>query len=547
MDATKDRIRLETHPGLGDAVITLAMAYAVSESGGRPSVECHQNGNGNYKVTQPKCADLPVLPMLSDVDMGAAPIAIHDHEVFNWIKGDLVRDCVGALGLEWGTTPVVGAMQSTERSRLVSAGHLIGYKGYVVISPDGNCWVDSKCLGDAQIMAIAAAAVNARLLPVIVGAEVTPRTLPENVVDLRGKTTLRDLCSIIEHATAVVSAETGASHVAAGYWVPTLVIAPSETKPHAVVPHYKPFLWLDATRASDVPVRAIREEAARLFAAAQSPWCIVALRDGVEQPCGVAASGRRIAEAAGVPFQSIADGIPNIPFIAEYHSWESEQWEKWLPGAQHPIVFSVHQGITMPEGYRCFARGKAWYRHLTAQGFNPGFVPLPTFGDEPGCAMPGLVMAHGIPGARKNSGILKAAVAEARKAVPEARLEIVAAKPGERAMSEAAIRANLSRAACFVYPYSTECSDQSAAVADVLCYGRPVIVSDAPCMDDYRGWCVTAPVQVDALAEAIVAALSDPDAAGQRALMGASYRTPQMIARQYHASLVQRVLDGGKP
>ena len=74
--------------------------------------------------------------------------------------------------------------------------------------------------------------------------------------------------------------------------------------------------------------------------------------------------------------------------------------------------------------------------------------------------------------------------------------------------------------------------------------GVPVLVSGSRKHDDVRGWCVTAG---DDLAGALLRVLGDHDAyarACERARMGASFRRPDVVARQYRAAVVQALLDG---
>ena len=86
--------------------------------------------------------------------------------------------------------------------------------------------------------------------------------------------------------------------------------------------------------------------------------------------------------------------------------------------------------------------------------------------------------------------------------------------------------------------------EQSAAATVALGYGKPVICSVSSAFDDVRGWVHTS--LKNTLADDMVKIAADEtmyNRLAQRAMMGSSYRTPDMIARQYKAAILQAMID----
>lgn len=539
-------VKIMSHPGLGDVVITAAIGYAATEAGATVSLGCRDRDNGRHAVSHPQVADLPFLPLIEPPNEDAKEIGLDKSGVFEWrASDDIIKGCLDAMRVPWGTTPRVGALQPTEGDWPALAGERKGYKGYLVVAPDGNFFAVQKRLTDEQIGAAAKAARRAKLKVLIVGAKASARALPEGAIDLRGKTNLRQLCALVEHATALVSAESGPGHIAAGYWTPTLLVCPSQ-KMALGVPQYSPFLWLVAPCAGDVPARLVETETARLIAASLSPWCIVARRDGLTVPCGVAASAQRIAKAAGVPFRTMDDGAPDMPCVIDYHGLEGFQWREYWGTLTQPTVLSVHEANNVPPVFPLFARGKAWHNKLRGQGVECGYVPLPTYAEVPDApTRPGLIATHGRPEAYHGYTLLHEAMEIVQEMVPHAEFRIVASQDG-KAMAEEDMIAELAEAEVFVYPHTSN-GDQSAGPPDVMAFGRPILVSDTTSHDDYRGWCTTVPLEAEQWARQIVKALHYPEYLSKRARMGGCYRSPRIVGKQYRAALLQHILDGGKP
>ena len=164
---------------------------------------------------------------------------------------------------------------------------------------------------------------------------------------------------------------------------------------------------------------------------------------------------------------------------------------------------------------------------------------------------------------RKGLRPLVAAFGELRESVPDARLLLLGGAghwdaaeqawfetvdgPGIQREQKAywptdELVARLAEADAYVYPEATE-GEQSAASTSVLALGKPVVVSASERHDEVRGWCLTAG---DSLADTLARVLTDRELYARlcvRAAMGASYRSAQIVARQYHAIVMQAMLD----
>ncbi|MBW2671834.1 MAG: hypothetical protein JRD89_00280 [Deltaproteobacteria bacterium] len=106
--------------------------------------------------------------------------------------------------------------------------------------------------------------------------------------------------------------------------------------------------------------------------------------------------------------------------------------------------------------------------------------------------------------------------------------------------SEQELQRALQQADIFVYADDVDEPDQSAAAADVLGFGRPVVVSGCRKHADVLPWCVQAKGAQE-IAERVLWLLSNAAAyqrAGLRALQGASFRRQRVLARQYRAAVV---------
>ena len=101
-------------------------------------------------------------------------------------------------------------------------------------------------------------------------------------------------------------------------------------------------------------------------------------------------------------------------------------------------------------------------------------------------------------------------------------------------------------AACAIMPVSLDheayLGDRveliAAEKAGIIKRGRPVVVGVGAAHDDVRGWCRTA--SPDDLPRALCEVGAED---GRRALLGASYRRPQIIARQYRAAVQSVALE----
>ncbi len=547
-------VAIRTFDGLGDVLQSLATAYALSERGYRvdilPTASSERSGT---TVLSPFA--LPTLPLLSRCP-GAPEF---DQQPRNWQEPDVTAADLAGAGLEAISTPRYGMLlapppETAERTRRFKLG-----APYILVSPDGNWRAPEKALSEKQLRAVAATAEALGLDVVTVGRDKTSRWAPGR--DLRGATTLDELCLLVSEAAAVVSAETGTAHLAAAYSVPCLVIAPQITRP--VMRYHAPKLELVGPTAAAVAPSAVGVALSRLVAAARTDWVMVG---NGKHDCGVAETARTLAAAAGVPAVTFEDRDPDVWAIAEW----LDTYEDRPPARR--TVLSAHRVDTIEtETVVPDYPAVIWHKADYLAEYGPlcrraWYVPLPTLNVDSVAQIPErprLIAWHGHVHRRKGLRLLIAAFEELRRAIPDARLLLLAgvghwdsaeqawfetvSGPGIQREQKAywspeELTARLAEADVHVYPEVAQ-GEQSGASAAILALGKPVVVSASERHDEVRGWCLTAG---DNLADTLARVLTDRELYARlcvRAIMGASYRSPQIIARQYRAIVIQAILD----
>jgi hypothetical protein len=482
-----------------------------------------------------------------------------DQRSRDWCGADVTAADLAGAGLEAVSTPRFGMLlppppETAARMRRLKLG-----APYLVVSPAGNWRAEEKALSEAQLRSVAETAESLGLEIVTVGRDEASRWVPGR--DLRGATTLDELCLLVSEATAVVSAETGTAHLAAAYCVPCLVITPKATRP--AVRYHAPRLELVGPTARAVPSATVSAALTRLTEAARAEWVIVGTG---KYDCGTAETARVLAAAAGIPMVSFGDRDPDVWAVAEWlDSYGS-------PPPTRRTVLSFHRMdeariAALVRGYPAVIWHKARYlAQYGCQCQNSWYVPLPTLSLDRPIALPErprVIGWHGHIHKRKGLRRLVSAFTELRNSIPDARLLLLAGV-GHWDTSEQAwfsslggpgiqreqkdywqpkeLTARLAEADVYVYPDVIE-GEQSAASSSVLVFGRPVIVSPSERHEEVRGWCLTADAD---LADTLARVLTDRELYARlcaRAAMGASYRSARIVARQYRAIIIQAMLD----
>ena len=345
-----------------------------------------------------------------------------------------------------------------------------------------------------------------------------------------------------------------------------MAVVPSELKPASTLRRYSPFVVLDAPLASEVAPRTVERAVRVMVQASRLPWVVVG---GIHEVCGVEQTARRVAGAGGAFCLRSGEGMGDEWAVVEY-----------LPGlaaslvGRDPLktVVSCHI-YTGDVGRfpRVLFRGHHAFVQQGAQHEHSRYLPLPTLGkatapaEWPGDETPFTFVWHGIVNARKGLQGLVSAFWRARQTSPRLRLLLlgstgapwadraiaqqVASRAGDGlevdfrpAWTDDALRRRLAEANAFAYADELD-KEQSAAVQDVLGFGKPVLTSARTCHDDTRGWCWTMGQDPAPDLVCLAARRDDYECAARRAWLGGSYRQPELIARAYRAAILQAFLD----
>lgn len=523
---------LKPFPGLGDVLLTLAVAYGVTESGVRVGVRPEQYAGGSvYDVS-----DLPHLPLLGSPEEGARCLSLSQTPAYNWQEDPAILDrCLDFCRAWHVSTPRTACL-------LPVPSPMAG--PYTVICASAHSRMDAKRLLPDQVQEACEAALSLGSVPVLVGDK--PEQVPAGAVSLAGETSIRELCGLVCHAEAVFSTDSGPLHLAAAYQVPVVGVFPQVHLSRSTLADYCGVWLCGRKEAAEVPPDSIGAAVRAVLLAARQPWQVIG---SGAWPCGLEGDARRIHRAMGLGYW------PEHPAVRE-----------WLPGHRAPseneVVVSAH---ALPADLRDLPRSGRHYicrtagtlARLRAARIPCLYAPIPTAEVQPDPLpeRPLTVCWHGMVQERKSLDRLLAAWPKVRSGIPGSRLLLVGSERrpplwcyGEGVevryrdvWSEEALCAELKDADLFCYPDSGN-KEQSGASAYALAFGRPVVVSRSSAHDQVRAWGVT---EGSDLAGTICRLLADRAAyrgAAQRALQGASYRTPALVGRTYRAALVRQLL-----
>ena len=562
--------RLEIGTGLGDCLATLPACYALAEEGEQTEIACLQPGGGELYRTDA----LPTLAMFGSgrVHKGASSLEFWSRT--DWGSNRPMFDQVAnILGTCLRDTPRTALLRQTPEHEAI-ARRLVGPGPYVVICPEGS-WHGSgyKLFSQDQVRGVVRGC-RGRAQPVL--CHTTPLHYRDTeALDLCGKTSLEEFVALVSCATAVVSTDTGAAHLAGAFQKPLLAATGPSINPYCVAGDYQPCLWLKAARNVENNAPALlRSWTSAILDVAEARICVV-VPD--RWPCGVADTGKRLAEAIGADTLTCDDDPSGYDAaILEYHPVDATRWGDWVRkwGDKLGLLWDVHK----PDGLEAEWPGDAvvhWTQYVgKVPGHRTRFIPLPTWGDfaeavatlaEPARKR---LAWHGM--VRNHKGLLDlvAVFRQVREEVAEAELHLCGTT-GPRICSGELVRtlqtlrvpglhldlreewaqedlqAALAEADvhCYLDVPETE-REQSGASTCALGFGRPVVVSECSCHDDLRRWCITAKAGEEA--EAIVRLLTDPARyaeACKRARWGAEFRSPALVGRQMKAMAQQAMLN----
>lgn len=528
----------------------IPIGYALAENGYQVNVEPMTSGKPTTMAT---IEDFPALPLfeamapydatcdLSTSWQWNSPVSLLDMNLDRFH----IRDC---------TTPRTAMLQTPERYENLPAE-------YVVLCGSGVSFAEVKRLTIAQMAAVREAGRRIGFRTVLVGAE-KGETAPVDI-DLRGKTTISELCKIIAHARAVVSVDTGVMHLAGAYNVPMIALMPYATI-GGHLSEYSPKIVLCGATASHISPQDIEAATVRLVRVAREQFCIV----GPDRECcGVAETGRVMAKACGVEYRTYREHDGG-PCIAEYHNYDGVDLHKNCKPENTVLSLHRHEGLVLDQWAGVMFRGRAAMRQVRHLAKRWRYVPLhtPYVISEPRKYRADFTIAwHGQLRDEKGLAEIITATKTAHERNPQIKLKILGSLPTglydenlyQTVMDHAGdavevdIRDNWEREDLYRAMETADChiafdkfdKEQSGVAATDLGFGVPVIVSCSTAFDDVRGWCVTS--TREGLAETILHLASDEQAYNnyaKRAWLGAQYRKPELIARQYRAAIIQSQL-----
>lgn len=262
------RITLATWQALGDTVVSLPVAFHLEAQGHEVAI-VNTRGNGLAEVTQyadriptyPRFRSCPwgrviqlqranqepdpvrgVIEETTPIDLPVAYGRVVDvtrGAPFGWSSKSSLFDGIAANAravLE--DTPRVPIL-ARPREYKARAEELTGSADpYVLVAVEGSR--PDRAMTQEQVSAVANMART-----VLVHHK--RREYQADALNLTGSTTLEDLFALIAHATAVVSVDTGAWHIAPAMMTPTLGLVSDTSAPEALV-GYKPAVYLRCLR-----------------------------------------------------------------------------------------------------------------------------------------------------------------------------------------------------------------------------------------------------------------------------------------------------------
>ena len=543
---------LRTRCGIGDVLAALPIAYALVEHGYEVNIEPEKTAHGKYANL---VNELPVLPLLDAKPPYDNIIDLTQN--WNWADPRALAEIhLEKFGIYEYSTPRTAMLQTPGRYKDLPAE-------YVVICGSGVSFAEAKRMTIAQMSAVREAGRRIGFRTVLVGAEAGENAPVD--IDLRGQTTIGELCSIVAHARAVVSVDTGILHIAGAYNTPLIALMPHATVGGQLA-QYMPKIIICASTAAQVNSSAIEAAVVRIVRCAREKWCVVG---PVRQPCGIHETGRIMAEATGVdyvPFEAHDGGL----CVAEYHIADIEPLHKYCK--PETTVLSLHRpdGIVIDQWAGSIFRSREAYRKYSNISRQATYAPLHSayLRPTPDTRTPGplRLVWHGLVHTHKGLKQIVDAWRIARQRVPDIELTLmgsiaawwhdpefnawlselsdpgltVKTKLGGRTREE--LHEEFLQADIHIAFDSID-KEQSAVIPTVLGYGAPVIISGSTAFDDTRGWCITS--TREGLAETILKLASDEQVYNnyaKRAWLGAQYRQPELIARQYRAAIIQAQL-----
>jgi hypothetical protein len=545
-----DSVTLKTFTGIGDALVALPIGYALCEAGARVAIEGIINPDA--QTSGARSLDLPHLPMLDGREPYSAVSDLRTSLVWNSEQTLLDRN-LARMGMAWGTTPRTACLLTPERTL---------EHDYVVVCAQGLSSADHKRLIPEQVAAATGLGKHMGFRTVAVGAE-AGQSLPVDL-DLRGQTTLPELCGLVAHALAVVTTDTGILHLAGAYQTPLVAVIPAETLSVAAMQDYLPRMVLIGVRSADVSPRRVMDALRSMVDAARTPWCVVGPN---RNPCGVAGTGRVMAAAAHVSYRTYEEHDGGA-CVCEYHFTDANDAHRVCD--PNRTVLSLHTPQLVDPGAwgGTIFRSRGAQREHGALARRSLYLPLhsPFLAPASARRKPGplRLVWHGM--AHRDKGLREILAAWRQCAGVELRIlgssptwwgdgdwrETLAGESGpgltvdiRPEWGQADLDAEFLQADAFV-AFDTVDKEQSAAITTVLGYGKPVAISTSTAFADVRPWCVTATAET--LADELMRLATDPAAyaeAGHRAWLGAQYRRPELLSRHYRAAVVQALIDAG--
>jgi len=570
--STKTRpVRFIYPSGIGDALFAAAMGYAAVESGRAVSLQ-----GKSYERDHPQSgATLEKLNCLSmferKVSSNAQILPLLDIPEFQWSYGAPMLDrCLSTVGIPHGTTPRMGVVLAPPREDAIT---LVGQRPYAIIGPVGHSGRKMNEMTMEQVAVICTTLHKNNLRPVVVNTTPMPG-LPASALDMTGKTSLQDVVALIAHAEIVVSVDCGCLHLAQALRRPTCAVTGPTITPKGF-PDYRPILWCQARPdAAAVNIEEITKAIERLLKVTQAKWAVLMpQRSAPQNVDGVVETAQIMAEACGIPFLWTNDPrVKTLDFATcEYIESDEDNWRRWGNPDGLPLLAVLHtrKGAEVLKA----SAWAAWSKTVSEGLRRATVLNLPARQTQSATdKLQSMILCwHGMPSASKGLLHLLDTYYVARQDLPALRLRIVASTGNGIASQEilqvlkmAAIKdkrieiltrdkwdfpdlwAKIAEADAHVFLTNRD-AEQSAAVTTALGTGRPVIVNDSTCFDHVRPWCAEAGHNP---AKTVVELFENTEKyarASRRAAFGASYRTPEIVGREYRAAAQQMILSVGGP
>lgn len=557
-------LNLHCWGGLGDTLAALPIAYALQEYG-LDAILKYEKHNTVDTVNVP-IQDLKPLPLYHEYpDVNVQDVYLTQR--WNWMGAKpLIDENLNALGLEWKSTPRIASLSVPDLTTLTTRMQT----PYVLICAAGRSGQDLKPLSADQLIAIRKECNAHNFLTVLIGDHDGNDYWVD--VDLRGQTTVKDLCSLTYNAAAVVSTDTGVFHLAAAYHKMFLLLSPNELLPITVIQEYFPKIVLTADRSSNISPQNIRRALNTLLRVVQMPYSIGGPQ---RHPCGVAENGRIMAAALNKPYLPYKE-LTGKYNIIEYYEGDVELQHVQLDYSRTVISLHTVDCTNLSSWAGVLFKGVPNYKNAHHIPKRALYSPLPSVYIAPAAKKYSgrslNVCWQGLIHVRKGVINLLTAWEYIQKMVPEATLTILGSTAHEDSdkdtINEIMAFADKTKypsiniqlkdsfttqerhtaflnADAFCFPDLNN-KEQSAAVANVLGYGVPILTSNCTAHNDTRAWCDT--FSLFTLHETLLKLLTDAevyDYYARRAWLGAQFRSTDLIARQYDALIRQVMLDSG--